>query len=65
MGERRKHVLTVRDDELDVRHNRMMMHQRLLREGHMWECPVDGQVGRPSKPAPVHQPFLGSMGTKT
>ena len=48
--ERRKHVLAVGDDELDVRHNTMMTHRwRLPREGHVQECPgythVDGQVG--------------------
>ena len=39
MGERHKHMLAVGDDKLDVRHNAMMMCWRLLREGHMWECP--------------------------
>ena len=50
MGERHEHVLAVRDNELDVRHDTTMMHRwRLLREGHVWECPgythVDGQAG--------------------
>ena len=50
MGERHKCMLAVGDDELDVRHDAIMTHcWRLLREGHMWECPgythVDGQVG--------------------
>ena len=35
-------MLAVGDDELNVRHNGMTTHQRLPREGHVWECPVDG-----------------------
>ena len=50
MGERRKHMLAVGDNKLNVRHDTMMTCRwRLLREGHVWECPgythVDGQAG--------------------
>jgi hypothetical protein len=39
-GERRKHVLAVGDDELDVRHDAMTTRRRRLpREGHVRECP--------------------------
>jgi hypothetical protein len=39
MGERCKHVLAVRDNELDVRHDGTRTHRRLPRDGHMWKCP--------------------------
>jgi hypothetical protein len=45
MGERHKHMLAVGDDELDVRYDGTMTSWRLLREGYVWKCPVDGQVG--------------------
>jgi len=55
-------VLTVGDDELDVRHDTMTTHRRRLPRGG-WETHMDGRSG---KVGPGYRlAFLGTTGTKT